>query len=355
MDRIFYITTRAALIFVGVALFGVSLFFESHVLARISGVAVMGMSIAATLEIGKAAAIIWHRFLVASAAPQYDRRSRLISGGFRAGLLVLSILCSVLYLGTQLDRPGLEAQRKADLEAAEQADRDARGTFARRQSEARDALTRTQAEERQRTAQTHAGRVAEFEAALTAEMDNVQNGSFVGSRYRTFESRLERARADETTALEALAERHAGLRAQLDARQQREAEEFLHARSRAHEQALAAVLANDYANDPRVNDRMVTSFLTLVAESGGPRLSTYGFVLLFALLLSLLIEAGILLAFELVTVLLLPLMLSRYRAEIAAAERHVRFEAEREADIDTHLHDIDRVQRARRGLDDLAA
>jgi len=104
---------------VGVALFSVSFLIENLVLKSFFAAPLIALTLAAALELGKAAAIVWHRYLSLSTGGGYPWATRIFSMLFRFGLLGLSVVCSLLYFGVQLDRPNLEAVRATELAAVD--------------------------------------------------------------------------------------------------------------------------------------------------------------------------------------------------------------------------------------------
>ena len=113
----FFKLAWAVQLLVGVALFGVSFYIENEILQAFFAAPVVALVLALSLETGKAASIVWHRYLAQGASEDYPPITRLVSAGFRGGLVMLSLLCSLLYLGVQLDRPNLDAVRDAELAA----------------------------------------------------------------------------------------------------------------------------------------------------------------------------------------------------------------------------------------------
>jgi hypothetical protein len=186
---------------VGVGLFGVSFFIENRILQAFFAGPALALALTLALEVGKAASIVWHRYLSTSAGGGYPKDTRLVSGSFRLALVLLSLICSLLYLGAQLDRPRLDRVRKAELAAI---DAELREGLARLES---DRTTRLDADQARRDREysdarrDHQGQVDELEGLLRAEMDNVVNGVFRGPRYETLEQRLVAARAARDQAL----------------------------------------------------------------------------------------------------------------------------------------------------------
>jgi hypothetical protein len=224
------------------------------------------------------------------------------------------VLCSVLYLAEHLDRPNLQAVRGADLHAVESrlaedlerlaADRRARlaAEQARRESEYADAR------------RDHQGQVEALEALLRAEMDRVVGGVFKGPRYQELAARLAAAQTARDAALRSLAERHAREGADLNP-----AREYERARAEVLERAEAqrrAVREASYDGDDRTHDPRVVTLIRLAAAVFGRSLSAPEFVFGFALFLSLLIELGILLAFDTVTLAVIPALAAQHREEV---------------------------------------
>jgi hypothetical protein len=301
---------------VGMALFGISFLIESEVLQSFFAVPVIALALAMALEVGKAASIVWHRYLSHSGASGYTPVTRLLSGSFRMGLVGLSVLCSVLYLGLQLDRPNLEAVSTAQLAAVDSRLQQELGSLDADRA-ARIAADR----ERRKTEYTdlrrdHRRQVTELEALLRAEMDNTVGGVFKGPRYREIESRLAAAQSALDTALTALSERHrreaAELAANLD-RQYRQARTALIAKAEAERRALRA---SGFDDDERTHHPRVVVFMRMAETVLGLHIGAPQFVFLFSLFLSLLMELGILLAFDTVTLAVIPALAAQHREEV---------------------------------------
>lgn len=308
------------LLLVGATLFAVSFLIEQAILAAFLLTPLLGLVLALALEVGKAASIVWHRYLNEGPKARYPLATRTTSWVFRGGLLLLSLVCTLMYLGTQLDRPNLAAVQAAEAAAIE--------------AELEQGLSRLQAwYERERGTRlaagqalrereytdlhnAHQGQVDELEALLRAEMDNVQGSTFIGPRYRELERRLQEARRARDRAL-----------AELAARQREEADELAERlageRAAAHERLIAT--ANDRRralqdgrlhDDERVQDPRVIALTGMLDAVLGWQVSPPQFVFAFALFLSLMIELGILLAFDLATLLMLPALSVQHREAV---------------------------------------
>jgi hypothetical protein len=301
---------------VGIALFSVSFLIELAVLQSFLAGVMMTLVLAAALEVGKATAIVWHRYLKDAPESLYPIAIRRISAAFRFGLVGLSILCSLLYIGIQVDRPHLTEVRESEL-AALQSRLDA--DLQRLDAETAAGSQRLDAREQEAMAALrshHDPRIAELEQMLREEMDNVVGGTFKGPRYQEIEARLAQARTQRDSAL-----------AQLAARQAEEASNQSAALARTHAQtrlalvhtadaAREAIHNNDYAADARAQHPLVTTFIRTVQAVTGHAISPPLFALGLALFLAVLMELGILLAFETVTLVMLPLLSTQHREEV---------------------------------------
>lgn len=82
---------------VGIAFFSASLIIEGLVLQSMLAIPLLAWFIAIVLELGKAAAIVWHRYLVVQVETPYPGSTRFASASFRLGLLFVSTVCSLMF------------------------------------------------------------------------------------------------------------------------------------------------------------------------------------------------------------------------------------------------------------------
>lgn len=197
---------------VGIGLFTLSFLIENQVLQAFLNAPLIALFLALMLEIGKAMAIIWHRYLRIRNAHHYSVVMRTLSSVFRGGLVLLSLLCSLLcsllYLAQQLDRPYLQQVRS---QALQQIESDLDQQQQRLQAEQVDRLATLRARQQNEYTQTKAvinTRTAQLESWLHAEMNNVIGGVFKGPRYLEFEQQLTQHREKSEQQLIALATRH---------------------------------------------------------------------------------------------------------------------------------------------------
>ena len=297
---------------VGVGLFTVSFMLENLVLASFITLPYLALLLAVGLELGKAAAIIWNRYLAVHPQGTYPLSTRLTSLLFRTGLLLLSLLCSLLFLAGNLDRPFLEAARSADTEQLErQIHREQARWTAQRTQRVAD-LKHRQAQEYGDLKQIWAERVQVLEVEKRMEMDNVINGIFKGARYTTFEQALIEAKSGQAHELSALSHRQISQLDALDMTLAQGLDVTHQARMKQFEDERQALVHKDYAEDERANDPRIVALLKLMESVFGVHWQPLQFVLVFSLLLSILMELGIVLAFDTITVAVLPgLLLAR--------------------------------------------
>ncbi|WP_295391571.1 hypothetical protein [uncultured Thiodictyon sp.] len=338
----FFRVTWIVQLAVGVALFGVSLLIENRVLHAFFAAPVIALTLAIALELGKAAAIVWHRYLSLSAAAAYPWATRAFSAAFRVGLVGLSVLCSVLYLGEHLDRPHLAAVRNADLQAIEtRLAEDLARLSAERQTRAATDQARREAEYAD-ARRDHQGQVQELESLLRAEMDHVVGGVFKGPRYQELAARLTAAQAARDGALAALSARHRQEAADpTPAREYAQLRATLLGRAQAQQQAVREA---SYDGDDRTHDPRVVTLIRLAAAVFDRKLTAPQFVFGFSLFLSLLVELGILLAFDTVTLAVIPALATQHREAVLRESLLAEVAGSAERDGIRHRQAMDRVR-----------
>lgn len=330
---------------VGIALFCVSLWIENQVLHAFFAAPVMALALAIALELGKAAAIVWHRYLSLCAATAYPRATLFFSAAFRIGLVLLSVLCSLFYLGVRLDRPNLESIRTAELAAIDKrqqadlarldADRQAREQqdLGRRRGELDDAR------------QVHQRQIDELEALLRAEMDRVVGGVFKGPRYQELERRLSDARGAREAALTALSERQRREAAQSAATLARELAGARRALVADADARRRAVRESNFDRDDRTHAPMVVTLIRMSADCCGHRVTAPQLVFAFALFLSVLTELGILLAFDTVTLAVNPALAVQHREAVMEESLRAQVEGAATREEIRHREAMDRVRK----------
>ena len=291
---------------VGIGLFFVSFYIETQILETFLAVPVLAVLLALALEMGKALAIIWHRYMQTQSGTAYPIFTRFISAIFRLGLVVLSLLCSVLYLANHLDRPQLDDVRSAELQKLEK-----NLDQALKQIDGDKALQLASLETRQKQTiellnHRFGQRQQVLQVELTAEMNNVVNGVFKGQRYTEFERLLAQLESQWQSELERVTNQHFSEQERLNHRLNDESMQAKNSVVALSKNQQQGVLMNDFASDERVNDATIVSFLKVYEAVFDVTFEPLQFVFVFSLMLSLLMEIGIVLAFDTVTILLLP-------------------------------------------------
>ncbi len=341
----FFITALAVQLLVGAGLFSISLLIEYQVLQAFLLTPAIALALAVVLEGGKAAAIVWHRFL--SSQPQaYPQSTQLASTAFRVGLLFLSLLCSLLYLANHLDRPNLNTVRAADLSQVEQRLQQSLAQIDDAGKSRIEALRQRQQAEQRELLQVHQHRLDALQQKLDGEMNNVVHGQFKGPRYLEVERLIEKEQAALEAASTALSEKHEKQMARLIEHQEsRTADQrtVLETQARKERNLIAH---SDYANDDRVNEPYVVAFTSLSRALLPVEIAPMQFVFGFALLLSLLVEVGILLAFDTVTVTLLPALRSQHQEQLETELLKSRANATARQETIRHRSRLDGIMNA---------
>lgn len=113
--RYFYYVCWIIEVLAGVGLFTISFLLQNEVLQAFMSSAMLALLLAVVLEAAKVAAIVWHRYFDSLDLASYPDSIRMTSFLFRLGLLGLSMLCSVIYLSSHLDRPYIKQIQSEEL------------------------------------------------------------------------------------------------------------------------------------------------------------------------------------------------------------------------------------------------
>ena len=296
---------------VGAGLFGVSFLLQGRVMAGFLVAPALAWSLTGMLEFSKALAIVWHRYM--SESPQvYPRSTRLVSGLFRTGLLALSLLSSLLFVGGHLDRPRLAEAREQDLAALDRETTLALDRLEQSGEQRLAALRERAAASDDDALAGYRESIQRLEARLDEEMNNVVRGEFKGPRYREIERRLE---AEKANMARAASERAA----RLEAAEKSAAREIDNERQRILEKARAQrrrIMTSEYGDDERAADPRIAAFISLSRGLFGVAPGAQGLVFAFAILISLLLELGIMLSFDTLTVTVAPALRAEHQHEI---------------------------------------
>ncbi|MFP7753712.1 hypothetical protein ACLG6S_03495 [Thermodesulfobacteriota bacterium B35] len=340
--NIFFNGSWAGQLLVGCGLFLCSLLIEYRILLTFLAPASLALLLTLTLEGGKVAAVIWHYYLGYLSADAYPSSIRLTSLVFRSGLFILSMLCSMLFLTAHLDRPNLTRVRQERLAAITARARAETERVRARFGEKRRLLMMRQQEERASVTSRYQTRIDRLENLLRREMDNVVNGVFRGPRYRELERRLQEEEASLQQELEACRQRQE--------KAARNLEEGLEAELRTlqsdTDRRLRQVASADYSTDEEVNDPRIVALLNTAAVIFHHRWQPLQFVFFFSILVSLLMEAGIMLAFATITMAIAPVLHARHLEELEKEATRVRAEGAVAQETIRHRAAMEQVRRA---------
>ncbi len=327
---------------VGVGLFLCSFFIEYKILQVFIAPAALALFLSVTLEMGKVIAIVWHYYLNHLSLSSYPGAVRLTSRLFRLGLLALSLLCSQLFLNDRLDRPNLARVKAAETEAVEtRLSKDLNHIKTRYHSQ-KAALTTRHKTESQVLKKTFDQRISNLESLLLTEMDNVVSGVFKGPRYKEFERRLLQEKQACVAAVEQLQQRHSREIEQLEARYSQQHKTLLSTAGKKR----AEILADDFNGDERVNDPHITAFLKVTASLFDVAFNPLEFVFVFSLMLSFLMEIGIVLAFSTITVAIAPVVKAQHETALEEEVLMTRVGGEAKHDEVMHQAAMEKIRKA---------
>ncbi len=189
----------------------------------------------------------------------------------------------------------------------------------------------------------HQRQVDALETLLRAEMDRVVGGVFKGPRYQELERRLEAARAASESALAVLAERHRREAAEAAAR----ADHLATARQALHTEADArrrAVRESRFDQDDRTHNPLVITLIRLAADVFDRTVTAPQFAFALALFLSVLVELGIVLAFDTITLAVIPALAAQHREAVLEEALAAEVEGAAVRDAMRHREAMDRVR-----------
>ncbi|PWQ98143.1 hypothetical protein [Leucothrix pacifica] len=330
---------------VGICLFTVSFLIEKQVLEAFIATPMLALLLAGSLELGKAVAIIWHRYMSHQPMTHYPGSVRLTSNVFRMGLVLLSMLCSLLFLSDNLDRPNLESVRESETKRQENQLNKYLSRIEKQNSTKLATLQKSLQSEYEHLDERFKDRIAVIQKELNLEMNNVVNGTFKGPRYAEIESRLNKEKALRDTELKKLLENNKAAYSleakRLTAALEEKQESAYLAATASHN----AIQVNDFAEDERANDSRIVSFLKVVKSVSGTQVMPLQFVFAFSLLISLLMEIGILLAFNTITLSILPALKATHAADLSNDIMQSEFDQEVREDELRHKEAVNKIRR----------
>lgn len=330
---------------IGICLFVVCWWFEFLVITDFFSNAVVALFLTAALEGAKALAIAWHRYLSLRGG-SYPGQTRYVSAVFRVCLLLFSLLCSMVFLASALDRPNLAivradqlAQIKSDFESKSS---QLLAAHAREKKLQRD----RQSEALIESTDLYDGNIGRLELLLIAEMDNKVNNHFIGPRYREFSQRLQHEKLQRQQIFAEMSRTHQRNSSAMLARHRVETEEL----QRNYQQQYAHFSTHDFSDDERANNQRISAIISVTKQATGFSISPLQFVMIFSVLLSVTVELGIVLAFETIIVAMLPAIATQHEQHVRKASLEAEISGEHERD---HIDHEAKMNRAKNTADRL--
>jgi hypothetical protein len=170
----------------------------------------------------------------------------------------------------------------------------------------------------------------------------VVNGVFKGTRYFEFKNRLDQEKSALSAALEKIRGRHLRERKNLDAGYETTRNSIL---ARA-EKEKKNIEHNEFTYNDQVNDKHIVSFLKVVETIFHATLQPLQFVFLFSIMLSVLMETGILLAFSTITVTMAPVLMAQHQEAMEQETLAARVDGESRRSEMRHSAAVDRIFRS---------
>ena len=339
-----------AQIFVGFGLFACSFFVEYTVLIHFVSPPFMALFLAITLEGGKITAIVWHYYLGYLAEGTYPATIRLTSLIFRFGLVSLSLICSMLFFTSHLDRPNMDAVKEKQMTEVETQIAQETTLTKNRLEEKWRHLFKSQQVELQGLRSRYDTRISKLEALLLTEMNNVVNGIFKGSRYEEFERRLDKEKQARDSMIIEMQKRHEQQLTTLDKSNNTVLSDL---QTRAAERRKN-IRNDDFSNDERAHDKRIVALLKTVESISDWIVLPLQFVFFFSILISMLMEAGIMLSFATITVAIAPVLHARHVEELEKEACRVRAESTARQDKMRHNAAVNRVRKAGKRIVEVA-
>lgn len=339
----------------GVILFAISFLLEGMVLTAFIGEALLAFSLTAALETSKALTIVLYRVMKTQQSVPYPASVRFMVLTFRAALVLLSAACSVMYLAEKLDRPNLMAVRAADADQLKQESAAALRRLGAEHEAEREQGTRTIRQRHQsstnRLNDRYLPTLRDLEEALSREMGNTVKGRFAGPRYQELQRRLTAEKAAYERELNRLgAEEATELSRRLDVLAERYRQSVA-ATERDRQQRQHALLTTSYAGDARAEHPIVHAFSGVVAAVLGWHLEALQFVFFFSLFLSVVIELGIVVAFENLTLAQLPIFATEHEVALNIGQKRANTEGELEGFAIDDALERGKVRKQREGME----
>ncbi len=288
---------------VGIGAFLISLILEYNILASITQRPYSAFILTLVLESAKVMTVVFNRFIEERRGTSVPDSVANLSLFFKAGLITLSLICSVALISKGLDSPNLENLKNQD-EKRIQSSFNEKTEFLKSQRRLR--LEQMTSEIKEKYEKRHSEldsyylpKISETERLRAEEFQNVGRGGLrrgpVWNEYnrqleslnRDYKREKERLRSAENTELE----KHIG---KIEEQFQRKIEDSMDAKSTA----LSNIDSSTYESDERVKDPIVAAFLKTMDEGLNLEIEYLTFAIFISVLISLLLEITIYLTFN---------------------------------------------------------
>ena len=290
-----------AYVSVGLFAFAVSFLFELIMLFSFTGSLLLAAALTTVLEGSKLLLTIFHRS-IEEKKHQVTDTVRFLGLSFRFGLVFISVLCSLAYFSSSLDRPNLE-QVMAEDKARVNTGYDEKIAMLNAQRQERLETIRGEIKERYRVRnqeldEFYKPKIAELESKRTREFDRVVGGVRKGPYWFEFDRQIQELKSefkegkDRLTASEdeEMNQYVPGIEAEF----QNKLEKVMNDK----DSALTGISTNNYELDDRAKNRHIVSLLATLDKGLGIHISYLAFSMLLSILTSLLLELAIYLAFN---------------------------------------------------------
>lgn len=337
MKKLLYLLPIMLQLLVGGTLFLISFWIEVEAFSKLLSIFWAALFLALALEIGKAISIFYHRYLVISSPMlPYPTSVRIVSYGFRLGLICLSFLSTLIILSYSLYNVQEQIDKQKQMVNSQYDKR--LNHYSSSQEKQYEDFTQQQQREYQRARKE----VEFFKQKRLKEMHNKVNGTFKGPLFKEFDTRYQQALSELKI---------------IEANQSLALQEFTQQQSQAYQTQLKHLqLERDKAIQQLVlqldttrkdaHNPMLVSLITLLQKQFpeyAPSLP--GFILFLALFIALLMELGIILSFENVALALTPYIQQRVLHQIERETLKADFEHAQETDAIHHENDLDTLRR----------
>lgn len=285
---------------IGLLAFVVSFIFEIIMLFSFTGSVLLSLTLTLVLEASKLLLTVVHRF-VEDRDYHISDNVRSMSSFFRFGLVFISVLCTLTYFSSSLDRPNMENIRAEDTKRVESAFNEKIELINAQRQERMDTIKnevhRRYRARYQELDALYLPKIAELESKRTKEFDRVINGVRKGPYWNEYDRQLQGLKGAyqrEKQGLRIAEDEDLANIPEIEGAFQKKLDTALNDK----EAALAHISTNDYQLDDRVKNQDIASLLATLDQGLGIKISYLAFGILLSTLTSLLLELAIYLAFN---------------------------------------------------------